>query len=148
MAAYLPAGVPRPVPMPDGLDVPYLDSLLEHRVVVPRCPECGTWQWPPEVLCWQCRHFGLGWEEVEATGVLFSWTRIWHPVRPELQQSVPYLVGLVELSHAGGIRLIGNILGDPHTSPHSGDRLWGVFEDHPGDRPYTLLQWERQAPPR
>jgi uncharacterized OB-fold protein len=142
-AAYLPAdGVPIPVPLADGLDTPYHEGLRAHRLVIPRCQACGTWQWPPEVLCWKCQEFGLGWEEVEPRGVVFSWTRVWHPVRPQLAGAVPYLVGLIELPDAGGIRLTGNILGDRHQVVHVDDPVTGVFEDHDGDEPYTLLQWE------
>jgi uncharacterized OB-fold protein len=140
--AYLPTdGVPIPVPLPDGLDAPYHEALREHRLAVTRCPACGTWQWPPEVLCWNCREFGLAWEDVEPRGVVFSWTRIWHPVRPQLATAVPYLVGLIELPEAGGIRLIGNIVGDRSQAIHVDDPVTGVFEDHDGEEPYTLLHW-------
>lgn len=143
-APYLPIGsVPVPVPLPDGLDLPYHEGLRAHRLMVPRCKACGTWQWPPEVLCWKCRSFGLDWEEVEPHGVVYSWTRIWHPVRPELVEAVPYLVGLIALPHAGGVRLTGNILGDARQAVRKDDTVTAEYEDHDGEPPYTLLQWRR-----
>ena len=143
MASYLPAGMPIPVPVPDGLDAPFHQGLLEHRLLIPRCSACGNWQWPPEVLCFACRRFDVGWEEVEPVGVVFTWTRIWHPVRPQLVDTVPYLAVVVELPQAGGVRLIGNLLGDGHESVQCGAAVRGVYEDHEGEPVYTLLQWQR-----
>ena len=51
---YLPEGLPAPVPMNDGLDKPYWDGLLENKIMVQRCADCGTWQWGPEWICHNC----------------------------------------------------------------------------------------------
>ena len=42
---YLPDGLPTPIPMNDGLDKPYWDGLLEGKILVQRCGDCGNWQW-------------------------------------------------------------------------------------------------------
>ena len=44
---------------------------------------------------------------------IYSWERVWHPVHPALANGVPYVVLLVELPDADGIRMIGNLVGDP-----------------------------------
>jgi uncharacterized protein len=142
-ATYLPEGIVTPVA--DTLDGPFHEGLLAHHLVVPHCAHCGTWQWPPEVICHHCHQFDVAWTEVEPSGVVFSWTRVWHPLRPPLAPIVPYLAVLVELPHAGGIRLIGNLLGPGDQEVHVGDRVRGTFEDHDGDRPFTLLQWARTS---
>jgi uncharacterized OB-fold protein len=51
-------------------------------------------------------------------------------------------VALVELPQAGGVRVIGTLLGDPLDEPAIGSTVEAVFEDHEdGDEPYTLVQW-------
>lgn len=66
---------------------------------------------------------------------------VWHPA---LRQLGPYLVVLVEMPHAGGIRMVGNLLGDPMQEVTIGAEVVGSFEYHPGsDPPYSLLQWHR-----
>jgi uncharacterized OB-fold protein len=72
---------------------------------------------------------------------VFSWERVWHPVHAALDEAVPYVVVLVELAHAGGVRMVGNLVGDPLQDVAVGDRVSAVFEDHAGDPPYTLVQW-------
>jgi uncharacterized OB-fold protein len=135
-------GLPVPVPSRDGLDVPYWDGCRRHELWVQRCSECRTWQWGPEIICHRCHHFGMGWEQVAPEGHIFSWERVWHPVHRALSDSCPYVVLLVELRHAGGIRMVGNLVGDPLVPFAIGDPVEAVFEDHDGARqPYTLVHW-------
>ncbi|MQY31579.1 Zn-ribbon domain-containing OB-fold protein [Nocardia aurantia] len=132
-----------PVPLPTGLDRPYHDGLAASELYVQHC-ECGTWQWPPEVICHRCHRFDPGWRATAPEGVLFSWTRVWHAAREELVTAVPYVVAVVELPAAGGIRLVGNLLlGDPGRDPITvGTPVRGEFVDrHVSGRDYTLLQW-------
>jgi hypothetical protein len=48
---------------------------------------------------------------------------------------------LVEIPAAGGIRMVGNRVGDPLAPVEIGALVTPVFEDHEGDPPYTLVQW-------
>ena len=60
-----------------------------------------------------------------------------------LRQHGPYLAVLVELPHAGGVRMVGNLLGDPMQMVTIGAEVEGVFEHHPDSDPaYSLLQWQ------
>jgi len=112
-------------------------------LLVQRCAHCGTWQFGPECLCHSCHAFDPDWVEVPAEGEIYSWERVWHPVHPALKESCPYLVVLVELPHAGRVRLVGNLLGDPAQEVRIGARVQGVFEHHADAAvPYSLLQWQ------
>jgi uncharacterized OB-fold protein len=54
----------------------------------------------------------------------------------------PYIAVLVELPHADGVRMVGNLLGDPTQEVVIGTEVEGVFEHHgDSDPPYSLLQW-------
>ena len=139
---YLPEGLPIPTPEADGLSAPYWNGLKEDVLMVQRCKGCGGWQWGPEWICHRCHSFDMGWEAVEGRGRIFSWERVWHPVHPALKGHGPYIVVLVELPHAGNIRLIGNLLGDPQQEVRIGSEVEAVFEHHRDAKPsYTLLHW-------
>jgi uncharacterized OB-fold protein len=139
---YLPPGLPIPVPEPDGLSLPYWQGLREGVLRVQRCALCGTWQFGPEWICHGCLRFEPAWTEVVPRGRIYSWERVWHQVHPALKDRCPYLVVLVELPHAGHIRMVGNLLGDPKQEVKIGADVEGVFEHHPeSDPPYSLLQW-------
>jgi uncharacterized OB-fold protein len=138
----LPPGLAQPRATRDGLDAPYWEATLRHELVVQRCASCGTHQWGPEWVCHACQGFDLDWAAVEPSGVVYSWQRVWHPVHPALADACPYVVLLVELPHADGVRMVGNLVGDPLQDVQIGDAVVAVFEDHPdGDPPYTLVQW-------
>jgi uncharacterized OB-fold protein len=138
----LPQGLPEPVPRPDGLDRPYWDAARRHEVVAQRCRECRRWQWGPEFLCHRCHSFALDFERVPGDARVFSWQRVWHPVHPALADALPYVVLLVEHPEADGIRMIGNLAGDPRADVRIGARVQPVFEDHAeASPPYSLIQW-------
>jgi uncharacterized OB-fold protein len=139
----LPAGLPTPVPARDGLDTAYWEGTRRHELWVQRCNACQTWQWGPEWICHHCHSFDVGWAEVEPTGRIYSWERPWHPVNRVLSAACPYTVLLVELPQAGGVRMVGNLVGDPLAPFAIGDEVTARFEDHDDvERPYTLVQWE------
>ena len=146
MSAYLPSGLPQPVPAADGLDREYWDGTRRHELRIQRCNECRGWQWGPEWICHRCHSFDLGFEAVDAHGVLFATERVWHPVHPALVDAVPYVVALVELPHADGVRVVGNLIGDSLIDVPLGAAVTAVFEDHDdADLPYTLVQWRTSA---
>lgn len=142
-AAYLAPGLPVPVASPDGLDLPYWSALRENRVLVQQCTSCATWRFGPEWICHRCHSFETVWREVLPRGRIYSWERVWHPVVAALKAHGPYLVVLVELDHPAGIRMLGNLLGDPHQLVSIGTPVTGVFEHHPETSPpCSLLQWQ------
>jgi uncharacterized OB-fold protein len=138
----LPEGLPRPVPEPDGLSRPYWEGTRRGELWVQRCRACRAWQWGPEWICHACRSFEMGWERVDGRGWIYSWERAWHPVHPALREAGPYVVVLVELPQAGNVRMIGNLVGDPHRSVVIGAAVTAAFEPHDAvEPPYTLVHW-------
>lgn len=143
---YLPPGLAIPVPSPDGLTKPYWEGTRAKRLMVQRCRGCGSWQWGPEWICHACHSFDLGWEEVAGKGRIYSWEKPHHPVHPALNGHGPYLIVLVELPDAGGIRMVGNLLGDPMQEVRIGAAVEAVFEPHDdAEPPFTLVQWRPSA---
>ena len=123
--------MPAPVPEADGLDKPYWEATRRDELMVQRCRTCREWQWGPEWICHACLSFDVGWE------------RAWHPVHPALKDHGPYIVVLVELPEAGGIRMLGNLLGDPREQVRIGAPVEVVFEPHDDAKvPFTLVHWK------
>jgi uncharacterized OB-fold protein len=148
-AHYLPPGLPAPVAEADGLDTPYWEGTRRGELVIQRCRGCSAWQWGPEWICHRCLGFDMGWERVEGRGRIYSWERVWHPVHPALRGQPPYIVALVELPHADNVRMIGNLLGDPHQDVSIGASVEAVFEAHDEAKPpFTLVHWRHDERPR
>ena len=142
MSSYLRPGLPAPVAQPDGLDKPFWDGLAEDKLLLQRCNACNGWQWGPEWVCHRCHSFDLRFEETPAEGVIYSHERVWHPVHPALAEQGPYVIVLVELPGADGVRIVGNLVGDPMQPLVIGAPVTAVFEHHDdADPKHTLLQW-------
>ena len=140
--SYLPPGLPIPVPEPSGLSAPYWEGVRGEVLKVQRNPTTGVYQWPPQWICHDTQTFDVEWVEVAPTGVIYSWTRVWHPVHPALKEVGPYIVVVVELPHAGKVRMLGNLLGDPRQEVVIGAPVEAVFEHHnDAAPPFTLVQW-------
>ena len=65
-------------------------------------------------------------------------------MHPALKDHGPYIVVLVELPEAGGVRMLGNLLG--RSAAGGADRRrrsQAVFEPHDDAKPpFTLVQWK------
>ena len=141
-SAYLPPGLPIPIPERNGLSAPYWQGLREGVLKVQRNPRTGAFQWPPQWIAYDDQGFDLEWVEVAPRGRIYSWTRVWHPVHPALKDACPYIVVVVELPDAGDVRTLGNLLGDPRQDVPIGAEVEAVFEHHEDAAPpYTLAQW-------
>jgi len=139
----LPEGLPVPVPDPDGLSTPFWEGLARNQLWIQRCHHCKTWQWGPEWICHECHSFDIRWEQVDPTGRVYAIQRVWHPAHVALKGIGPYLTVLVELPLAGGVRMVGNVIGDPMRDIAPGAALQGVFEHHlDANPPFSLLQWK------
>jgi uncharacterized OB-fold protein len=135
---YLPEGLPAPSAAPDGLSQPYWDGTRQEKLRIQRCRGCGAGQWGPEWICHRCHSFDLAWEEIRGRGRIYSYQRPHHAVHPALAGHGPYVVVLVELPEYGGVRMVGNLLGDPRQEVRIGAAVEAVFEHH---AEFTLVQW-------
>jgi uncharacterized OB-fold protein len=139
VGTYLPAGLPAPHVASGHPAAPYFDATRRSELAVQQCRDCGTFQWPPEYLCHACHSFDVGFTTVEPHAVIQSWERVWNPSTTLLATAVPYLVVCAELPHASGVRMIGNLLGDPRQDVQIGAAIEAVFEHHDD---FTLVQWQ------
>jgi uncharacterized OB-fold protein len=139
--SYLPAGLPIPRATPDGVDRGFWEAARRHELVVQRCEKCHALQFAPEWLCHKCQSRELAWHRLSGRGRIYSWERVWHPVHPALKDACPYIVVLVELADGDGVRMVGNLLGDPKQEVRIGAEVEAAFEDHP-EHQFTLIQWK------
>ncbi len=125
-----------PNPVPDADTRPYWDGVAERRLLVQRCAGCGMWIWQPRPVCPRCHTADPVWTEVSGAGQVVSWTVVHPPVLPVWQDATPFVVVLVELDDAPGVRMVGQLVDD------SGLRIEGDGTDLglDFDRP-VALRW-------
>jgi len=114
---------------PDVWTAPFWDAALEHRLVIPRCTKCGTYRFPPSAFCYVCRRQDLEWVEQSGRGTVYSYTVAWHPLLPDVSDSVPYIPAVVELPDTGGVRVIGDLVDVRPSEVHIGMDVEVVWRD-------------------
>jgi uncharacterized OB-fold protein len=85
---------------------PFWEGISSGELRLPRCSECGSWQWYPDEAGTDCPGGSLRWEALPGTGTVFSAVKVHRPFLPEFSDRVPFTVGLVELDGAPGVRLV------------------------------------------
>ena len=89
---------------------PFWRATAQHRLVLPRCIACGTYRMPPAPFCWRCRAQDVEWLDHDGHGTVYSFTVIRHAVIPPVADALPLIAAVVELTGAGGCRLVGNVV--------------------------------------
>ena len=67
------------------------------QLVLPRCRDCDTVQYPLRELCRNCLGENLDWGPVPVEGKLLSWTLLYASVEPFYREHLPWPVGSVKL---------------------------------------------------
>lgn len=104
-----------PKPVADRDTQPFWDAVADRRLVVPRCRACRAWIWQPRPLCPRCHAPDPEWVAVGGNARVVSWTALHPPVLTVWNEQVPFVVLLVELDDAPGVRMIGQLVDDAGT---------------------------------
>ena len=96
---------------PDPVSEPFWAAARAHRLVCQRCGACGARRLPPVPLCHVCRSFDVEWETLSGMGRIYSYTVVRSSPVPALAADVPYVIAVVALDDAPGVRLVTNVVG-------------------------------------
>ncbi|MGE0385358.1 MAG: Zn-ribbon domain-containing OB-fold protein [Gammaproteobacteria bacterium] len=130
----------RPLPEIEPETAPFWEAAREHRLVMQRCTDCGTYRYPPELGCYQCGSTKSQWQEVSGNATLQTWTVLHPPVLPWFKDRTPFPVAVVEL--AEGPRMATNLVDIPVEEYRVGMPLRVEFEDVRGEE-VTLVKFRR-----
>jgi uncharacterized OB-fold protein len=97
-----------PQPLADAITLPWWQAASEHRLVVQRCTACEHLRHPPAPLCPECRSAESDLQEVSGRGEVYTYTVVHRPIAAE--QELPFVIAVIALEDAGGIRMISNLV--------------------------------------
>jgi len=87
----------KPLPAITDLNRPFWDALARHEFVVPRCEECGDYNWAPYPACRTCLSERQTWTPVSGDATVFSFTVV-HRGPGAFDADVPYVLALGQLA--------------------------------------------------
>ena len=129
----------RPLPVRNELNAHYWDGAQQEKLVILRCPECGTYIHPPRESCWRCRHEKLDPTEMRGRGTVYSWSVMHSGGNPGFEDKIPYTVLVVELDEQPNLITIGNLVDGDSSELTIGAPLQVCFEKVTDE--ITLPQW-------
>lgn len=97
----------------------YREALLDGRLVVQKCEDCGECNMYPRYRCPHCQSDRLGWQTASGRGILHSYTVLRLGAPDGFEDDMPYALGVVKLEE--GVQLLGRLTADA-----GGD--WDAYE--------------------
>ncbi len=100
----------RPTPAGGSVWSHYWQEAAEGRLLVQRCPSCGTRQFYPRAVCTACGG-QPEWEQVSGRGSVYTFTVIRQQGAAPFRDLLPYVVAMIRLDE--GPMMMGNITDCP-----------------------------------
>jgi uncharacterized OB-fold protein len=91
------------VPSPTPETQPYWDGLLEHRLRLQSCADCGKVRHYPRPMCDVCWSMNTNWIDASGRGTVHSWTITHYAFHPGFKGDLPYILLTVDLPE--GVRM-------------------------------------------
>ena len=89
----------------------YYRGLLERRLLLNRCHDCGHWHNPPLPMCPACWSTDVRATQVSGDGTVYLLTLMHQgPPTPGVDYSSPYPVAAIELAEQRGLRFTSAIV--------------------------------------
>jgi uncharacterized OB-fold protein len=126
---FFPDGMPPA--FADATSLPWWRAASEHRLVVQRCSSCERTRLPPAPLCPECRSADSDWTELPGRGEVYTYTVVHRPIAAG--QQLPYVIAVIALEEAGGVRIISNLVGVEPEAVAIGMPVELVWEDMSAD---------------
>ena len=98
----------------DADNAAYYTGLLEHRLLVNRCGDCGRWHHPPRSICPRCWSTAVVPAEVTGRGRVAFFTILRQgPSRGGADYERGHPLAAIELEEQDGLRVSGTVVGLP-----------------------------------
>jgi len=117
-------------PYADEPNQPFWDAALKGKLVCSRCDNCGTFIMAPQPRCFVCQHKDFTFVDLPGTGEIYTFTVVRHPLRPNLDQVVPYVSAIVNLdgTQGAGARMQLNVINCDPEKVRIGDKVRIIFD--------------------
>ena len=128
----------KPLPKPTKEDREFWQAAKEHRLVLPRCRDCGYVWFPPYLACGRCLSSNREWVTASGRATVWGYVEMAHPYIPSFAPEIPYNVVLVKLDE--GPLMFSNVVSVANSAIHTDMPVEAVFEDVTPE--FTLIKFK------
>ena len=105
----------KPLPKARGEGKEFWEGCKRHELLIQKCKKCGSFRFPPQPMCSECKSMEIEWSKVSGKGNVHSFIIVRKTkdisVRSPLRGfDYPYAVVLIELPGAGGVHMVSNMV--------------------------------------
>jgi len=119
------------LPLPTQLNAPFWAGLRQHEFRVPRCLNCGDFNWIPYPACRTCLSENQEWVTASGTAEVFSYSVVRQSFGA-FSGDVPYVVVLAKLTEEPRPCIVtANLIGIDPEAIKVGLPIQVVYEDLP-----------------
>ena len=98
----------KPIPEKNDNTRPYWDGCKKHKLLLPKCRECGKVFFFPMDFCPDCLAEDVEWVEAGGRGRIHTFSVVHRPPSPPFAGDAPYVVAMIELDE--GPRMMSNVV--------------------------------------
>jgi uncharacterized protein len=130
----------KPLPQVTEANREFFDGLKRREFLVPKCGQCGDYNWVPYPACRSCLSEDQTWTRVSGEATVYSYSVIYRGPGA-FDADVPYVVVLGELTERPRPCLVlGNLVGTDPDQIRVGMPIQIAYQDIPGED-ITLWRW-------
>ena len=130
----------KPLPEISDLNRPFWEGLARHELRLPRCADCGDFNWVPYPACRTCQSENQVWTVVSGDATVFSFTVV-HRGPGAFGTEVPYVMALGQLvEQPRPCNVLANLVGIDPEAVRIGMPIRLGYVDIP-DEDVTMYEW-------
>ena len=119
----------KPLPQITESNRPFWEALKRREFIVPKCADCGAYNWTPYPACRVCLSERLDWVSVSGRGTLYTFSEV-HRGPGAFSVEAPYVVAAVALDEdPNRLVVMGNMVEYDPAELEVGMPVEIVYED-------------------
>jgi uncharacterized protein len=130
----------KPLPQVTEANREFFEGLKRREFLVPKCAQCGDYNWVPYPACRSCLSEDQAWTRVSGEATVYTYSVIYRGPGA-FDADVPYVIVLGELTERPRPCLVlGNLVGTDPDQIRVGMPIQIAYQDIPGED-ITLWRW-------
>jgi len=97
----------------DRDNIAHYRGLMEGKLLINRCGDCGWWIYPHRPLCPACWSWNVTPTEVSGNGRLYMYTLLYQSRDPDHPLLEPMQAAAIELAEQPGLRYLSRVVNCP-----------------------------------
>lgn len=97
----------------DHDNIEHYRGLMQRRLLINRCSDCGRWIYPHRPMCPDCLSWNVAPTEVSGRGKLYMYTLLQQSRDPDQPLAEPMQVAAIELTEQAGLRYLSQVVECP-----------------------------------